>query len=70
MSTPAVAGMVAIMLEIGEMRKMPFMDEDEPGIERYRLSEVSWLVDRNLGVSGLRMALSRKTAGTRDMDSE
>ena len=35
MSTPAVAGMVAIMLEIGEMRKMPFMDEDEPGIERY-----------------------------------
>ena len=35
MSTPAVAGLVAIMLEIGEMRKMPFMDEDEPGIERY-----------------------------------
>ena len=35
MSTPAVAGMVAIMLEIGDMRKMPFMDEDEPGIERY-----------------------------------
>ncbi|MEO2114984.1 MAG: S8 family serine peptidase, partial [Candidatus Poseidoniia archaeon] len=35
MSTPAVAGLVAIMLEIGEMRKMPFMEEDEPGIERY-----------------------------------
>jgi len=35
MSTPAVAGLVAIMLEIGEMRKMPFMDEDSPGIERY-----------------------------------
>ena len=35
MSTPAVAGLVAIMLEIGEIRKMPFMDEDEPGIERY-----------------------------------
>ena len=35
MSTPAVAGLVAIMLEIGDMRKMPFMDEDEPGIERY-----------------------------------
>ena len=35
MSTPAVAGLVAIMLEIGERRKMPFMDEDEPGIERY-----------------------------------
>jgi len=38
MSTPAVAGLVAIMLEIGEVRGMPFMDEkiyDEPGIERY-----------------------------------
>ena len=35
MSTPAVAGLVAIMLEIGEIRNMPFMDEDEPGIERY-----------------------------------
>ena len=35
MSTPAVAGLVAIMLEIGEMRKMPFMEEDNPGIERY-----------------------------------
>ena len=35
MSTPAVAGLVAIMLEIGEMRDMPFMDEGEPGIERY-----------------------------------
>ncbi len=35
MSTPAVAGLVAIMLEIGEDRNMEFMDEDEPGIERY-----------------------------------
>jgi len=35
MSTPAVAGLVAIMLEVGEMRKMPFMEEDDPGIERF-----------------------------------
>ena len=49
---------------------MPFMDEDEPELRGTRLSEVSWLVDRNLGVSGLRMVLSRKTTGTRDMDSE
>ena len=35
MSTPAVAGLVAIMLEIGEERNMAFMDENEPGIERY-----------------------------------
>ncbi len=35
MSTPAVAGLVAIMLEIGESRNMAFMDEENPGIERY-----------------------------------
>ena len=35
MSTPAVAGLVAIMLEIGEDRNMEFMEEDEPGLERY-----------------------------------
>ena len=35
MSTPAVAGLVAIMLEIGEARNMAFMDEENPGIERY-----------------------------------
>ena len=35
MSTPAVAGLVAIMLEIGEERNMAFMDEDVPGTERY-----------------------------------
>ena len=35
MSTPAVAGLVAIMLEVGEMRKMPFMDDDEPGIAKF-----------------------------------
>ncbi|MBR79371.1 MAG: hypothetical protein CMA88_01095 [Euryarchaeota archaeon] len=35
MSTPAVAGLVAIMLEIGEERNMDFMDETEPGIERF-----------------------------------
>ena len=35
MSTPAVAGLVAIMMEIGDDRNMEFMDEDEPGIERF-----------------------------------
>ncbi len=35
MSTPAVSGLVAIMLEIGEERNMEFMDENDPGIERY-----------------------------------
>ena len=67
MSTPAVAGMVAIMLETGEM--MPFVDEDEPGIEGTRAIEVSWLVGRNLGEWSTDGTF-RKTAGTRDMDSE
>ena len=35
MSTPAVAGLVAIMLEIAEARNMAFMNEEPPGIERY-----------------------------------
>lgn len=34
MSTPAVAGLIAIMMEIGKVRNMPFMDEDEAGLER------------------------------------
>lgn len=56
MSTPAVAGLVAIMLEVGETRNMPFMQEENPGIERYEAIRTflaggsefrnTWTVDR------------------------